>query len=90
MAGAGDHFLGETDVTFQTRPQGIVEVLSNGRFGRLNMRSTAGFSPPIFTAPESTSTKCRIPQRTMTRLAENCDRLNSYISMRLTAADFGK
>jgi hypothetical protein len=32
----------------------------------------------------------RVLQRTMTKIAEDCDRVNCYISMLATAVDFGK
>ena len=38
----------------------------------------------------STLTKCRLLQRTVTIIAEDCDRVNRYISTAATAVDFGK
>jgi hypothetical protein len=54
------------------------------------MRTSAGFHPPICTAPQSTLTKCGFLQLTLTRIAEECDRVNRYISTARTAVDFEK
>jgi hypothetical protein len=37
-----------------------------------------------------TLTKCGFLQRTVTIIAEDCDRVNRYISTAATAVDFGK
>jgi hypothetical protein len=50
----------------------------------------ANFLPTVSDALQSTLTKCGFLQPTVTRIAEDCDRVNRYISTAPAALDFEK
>ncbi len=82
--------VGPKTVIFQNRLQRIAKVGCSEPDIRLISAVEANFVAAMCDALQSTLAKCGFLHPTLTRIAEDCGRVNCYISMPATAVDFGK